>query len=388
MVVLWSGSTSSIPAGVTAAEYVNATVTTVEQGPCIVPTGNVDCTVISFGVEEGLGAGTTFTTEYSDANTFIPDLRAGDAVVLGEQLDVPDERFRYFFADYQRGNQLLLLAALFAVAIVALGGLVGVRSLISLAVSMFVLIGFMLPAMLSGGPPVLIALVGSAAVAFIALFFTHGFNHLTAVSILGSFASLAVTGLLAWIFIRFTSLTGLTDENAAFLRFGSSELSLRGLLLAGVVIGTLGVLDDVTVTQASTVSEVHNANPAYSFGQLYASGVRVGRAHIASTVNTLVLAYAGAALPLLLLFNGTGQSLGRVATSEVVAVEIVRTLVGSIGLVAAIPLTTALAAWVVRHEGATFGSAGFDPGAFDADDGRDHDHDGHDHDHDDDHGSA
>jgi uncharacterized membrane protein len=147
--------------------------------------------------------------------------------------------------------------------------------------------------------------------------------------------------------VSLTHLTGLASEEAAFVRAANTDLNIRGLLLGGFIIGALGVLDDMTVTQVSAVWELHAANPTQGRRQLFRSATRIGRDHIASTVNTLVLAYAGASLPLLILFTQSNQALGVVLSSEVVAVEVVRTLVGSIGLVASVPITTALAATVV-----------------------------------------
>lgn len=166
-------------------------------------------------------------------------------------------------------------------------------------------------------------------------------------ALLGTFASLLVTGVLGLVFVGAAKFTGLAQEEAGFLQLTAGQVDLKGLLLAGIVIGSRGVLDDVTVTQVSAVSELHASNPSLGRWDLYRAGVRIGRDHIASTVNTLLLAYAGAALPLLLLFTEASRPLGDVVTSETVAVEVVRTLVGSVGLVASVPITTALAALVV-----------------------------------------
>ena len=157
----------------------------------------------------------------------------------------------------------------------------------------------------------------------------------------------AVTGLLAWVFLAASNFTGFGDENVGYLDALGSQIDPRGLLLAGIVIGSLGVLDDVTVTQVSAVWELKRAAPSAGFSELYGRALRIGRDHISSTVNTLFLAYAGASLPLLLLFSEAGQSVTSVATREIVAVEIVRALVGSIGLVASVPISTALAAKVL-----------------------------------------
>ena len=181
---------------------------------------------------------------------------------------------------------------------------------------------------------------------FVALYLAHGINARTTTAVLGTVGALFITGVLAWIFVTGTHLTGLASEESGLLAASLSGVSLKGLLLGGIVIGSLGVLDDVTVTQASAVWELHQANPSYGFSRLYAAGLRIGRDHIASTVNTLVMAYAGASLPLLVLFTLSSRQLGDVLTSEILAQEIVRTLVGSIGLISAVPITTALAAFV------------------------------------------
>jgi uncharacterized membrane protein len=188
--------------------------------------------------------------------------------------------------------------------------------------------------------------VAASLIAYLALYLAHGFSPLTTVALLGTLASLLLVVLLSWAFTWLAVLSGLGEETQ-FLRAFGGNLDWSGLLLAGMILGSLGALDDMTVTQASAVAELRVANPEFGFSQLYSAGSRIGRDHIASTVNTLALAYAGASLPLLLLFVRSKQSLSRVLTSEIVATEVVRTLVGSIGLVAAVPITTALAARLV-----------------------------------------
>jgi uncharacterized membrane protein len=224
-------------------------------------------------------------------------------------------------------------------------------ALFGLGVTWFVLVKFVIPALLAGESPVAVSLVGSAAIMFVVLYLAHGLSARTSTALLGTLASLAVTGALAAVFVAATRLTGLSSEEATYLQTVSGTLPLTGLVLGGIVIGSLGVLNDVTVTQASAVWEIHQADPTQGVGVLYRSGMRVGRDHIASTVYTLVLAYAGASLPLLILFSVAGQRVSNVLTGDLVAEEIVRTLVGSIGLVAAIPLTTGLAASVVSRLG-------------------------------------
>jgi uncharacterized membrane protein len=197
-----------------------------------------------------------------------------------------------------------------------------------------------------------VALVGASVIMFVALYITHGFTVRTSVAVLGTLSSLLLTGLLAAMFTGWAVITGLASEEANFLGSTQAQLDLRGLFLAGVVIGALGVLDDVTVTQTAAVWELRAANREYGVGQLYRAGVRIGRDHIASTVNTLVLAYAGASLPLLILFSVSGRGLADTLTSEIIAQEVIRALVGSIGLVASVPVTTMAAALVaVRDDG-------------------------------------
>jgi uncharacterized membrane protein len=205
---------------------------------------------------------------------------------------------------------------------------------------------FVLPALIGGGPPVPVAVVAASMIAFLALYLAHGISPLTTVALLGTLGSLVLVTVLSWVFTELTVLSGLSEETQ-FIRAFGGDLDFAGLLLAGMILGALGALDDMTVTQASAVAELKAANPGYGVAELYRSGIRIGRDHVASTVNTLALAYAGASLPLLLVFVSSSQTFGRVLTSEVVAAEIVRTLVGSIGLVAAVPLTTALAARLV-----------------------------------------
>lgn len=166
---------------------------------------------------------------------------------------------------------------------------------------------------------------------------------------MGTLLALTATVALSWLFIEATSLTGLADEDARMASLTVSGLPLRGLLLAGIIVGALGVLDDVTMAQASTVFELRRADPRVSRGALFSAAMTVGRDHVGATINTLFLAYAGASLPLLILFSGSPDPLPLIASSEVVAVEIVRTLVGSIGLMASVPLTTALAAWLATY---------------------------------------
>ena len=257
---------------------------------------------------------------------------------------------QYAFADVERSRPLVVLALMFAVAVVVLGRWTGVRALFGLGLSLVVVVGFVLPALLDGRNALLVALAGSAVVMFLVLYLAHGVTVQTSIAVLGTLGSLTLTVLLAQLFVGLTSLTGLGSDETSLLSATVGGIDLQGLLLAGIVIGSLGVLDDVTVTQSSAVWELHLARPTATAGELYRAGLRIGRDHIAATVNTLVLAYVGAALPLLVVYELAGSGLRDVLTAEIVAAEVVRTLVGSLGLVAAVPLTTGLAALTVRTE--------------------------------------
>ena len=225
-------------------------------------------------------------------------------------------------------------------------------ALAGLVASLAAILIFLLPSLLRGNPALPVALVGSFLIAYIALYLAHGVSPNTTVALLGTLAALVVTAGLAAVFVNLSHMTGLSDEAAQVLRVTAEGVDPRGLLIAGAVIGALGVLDDVTVTQVSAVAELKEANPRLDRRGLYTAAVRIGQDHVASTVNTLVLAYVGASLPLTLLFLQGGASWGRIAAQEVVAVEIVRTLVGSIGLVLSVPFTTALAALAIAEPGA------------------------------------
>ncbi len=332
---------------------VNAAQTPV-TGNTTTPSGNT-----TPGQEPGLCEKATIkvTTGHEKGRTFVeivqPDaprqLHEGQGVIVAYAPDAPHD-LQYSVTDVDRKFPMALLAGIFALAVVVVGRLRGVMALIALAVSFAVLTLFILPAILQGSNPLLVAVIGASAIMLIALYMCHGLTARTSVAVIGTLISLLLIGLLGSLFIDWASLTGNTDDSTGLIHGLYPHIDMSGLLLAGVIIGSLGVLDDVTVTQTSAVWELHQADPTMGARKLYRAGIRIGRDHIASVVNTLVLAYAGAALPLLLLFSIAQSSVGTVANSELVAEEIVRTLVGSIGLVASVPVTTVLAALVVSAD--------------------------------------
>ncbi|MFB8035658.1 YibE/F family protein [Streptomyces sp. NPDC056004] len=327
---------------------VNA-VQTPMDGATTPPPGSTRglCKKATIEVTAGHDKGRTFTEIVQPDAT--RQLRDGQGVVVAYAPDAPRD-LQYSVTDVNRKFPLTLLAGIFALVVVAVGRMRGVMALVALAVSFAVLTLFILPAILQGSNPLLVAVVGASAIMLIALYMCHGLSARTSVAVIGTLISLLLIGLLGSLFIGWASLTGNTDDNTGLIHGLYPHIDMSGLLLAGVIIGSLGVLDDVTVTQTSAVWELHQANPTLGVRGLYRAGIRIGRDHIASVVNTLVLAYAGAALPLLLLFSIAQSSMGTVANSELVAEEIVRTLVGSIGLVASVPVTTVLAALVVSAD--------------------------------------
>ena len=357
LLVLWPGGRDlEIGQGAVPGTEMKAVVTLADQEECPDFPGqeNFTCYAVSARVTEGPDEGETFAFDYTAAPQTRP-IAEGDEVIVGKTDQPADFEVEpghqppppYFFIDFDRRMPLLWLAVLFSIVVIALSRWRGLAALAGLAASLLVLVLFVLPAILDGREPVVVAIIGGAAIMFLALYLAHGFNAATTTAVLGTLASLFLTGLLAVFFVDISIFTGAGSEEAAFLQISQQQVNLQGLLLASIIIGTLGVLDDVTVTQASAVWELQRANPDYGLRRLYQGGIRIGRDHIASTVNTLVLAYAGASLPLLILFSVSDRSLGAVLNTETVAEEIVRTLVGSIGLVASVPITTGLAALVV-----------------------------------------
>jgi uncharacterized membrane protein len=358
--VLWPGG-DVVPFGAAGARPVplEATVTQVAPRRCPEVPGQESfrCSVVTVELAEGADAGETFTFDYSSA----PRARAiqeGDDVVVGKgaepQGDPPpgaEAPSRYFFMDFDRRAPLVALGVLFSIVVIALSRWRGLAALAGLGVSLVVLVKFVLPAILDGREPLAVAVVGGATIMFLALYLAHGLSAATTTAVLGTLASLLLTAVLALLFVEISAFTGLGSEEAAFLQISQQQVNLEGLLLASIIIGTLGVLDDVTVTQASAVWELQRASPGYGLKNLFGAGIRIGRDHIASTVNTLVLAYAGASLPLLILFSVSDRALDQVVNTEIVAEEVVRTLVGSIGLIASVPITTGLAAFVVTSTG-------------------------------------
>jgi len=276
-------------------------------------------------------------------------MAVGDKVVVSISVS-PDNQVNAYFVDFVRTTPILWLMIIFAAAIIWISKWKGVRALLSMAFSLYVIIVYIIPHILIGEDPLRVSIIGSAVLLGVTLYLTYGWTLKTHSSVLSMILVLLLTGTLSAVFVYFTRLNGSGDENAMYLmQVMTNRISMRGLLLGGYIIGALGVLDDLVTTQASAVFELHHANPNFGFRDLYNSAMRIGQDHVAATVNTLVLAYAGASLPMLLLFTLARGDLTYLINFAFIAEEVVRTLVGSLGLIAAVPLTTVIAIFFAQR---------------------------------------
>jgi uncharacterized membrane protein len=271
----------------------------------------------------------------------------GDRILVNQSTS-SDGQVLYYIIDYMRNPQILWFFTLFVVTVLIIGRSHGLRSLIGLAASFAIIFKVLLPMLQSGYDPIITAILSAFLIMIFTFYLSHGVNKKTSVAIAGTFIALIITGILATVMIDWAKLTGYAAEEVSFLQVvKQGSFNARGLLLAGIIIGALGVLDDITISQASVVKELKRANPKLSRAQIFKRSMNVGQDHIASLVNTLVLVYTGSALPLLLLFTlDANRSFQTILSYEIISEEIIRTLVGSIGLVLAVPITTYLASFV------------------------------------------
>jgi len=294
---------------------------------------------------EGEYAGIPMEIDYGKRQIRSDDylLKAGDKIMISIS-KTPENVVNAYFVDFVRTTPILWLTGIFAVAIILISRWKGFRALLSMLFSLYIIIGYIIPHILVGEDPLRVSIIGSVILLGVTLYVTYGWNLKTHSSVLSMILVLLLTGALAALFVIFARLNGSGDENVMFLmQLMETPINLRGLLLGGMIIGALGVLDDLVTTQSSAVFELHHANPNFGFRDLYNSAMRIGQDHVAATVNTLVLAYAGASLPMLLMFSLARGDYGYLVNFSFIAEEIVRTLVGSLGLIAAVPLTTVIA---------------------------------------------
>lgn len=308
--------------------------------PVTAQPGAGQCVQDLVAIDSGPNKGANTLLEFSKGPGQ-PTLAVGDDVRVSRQVD-QNGMTSYAFFDFERTWPLSLLAAAFAIVVVAVARWRGLRALVGIGVAFGVLMVFLLPALRDGAPAIPVALVAAGAILYAVIYLAHGVSLRTSAALLGTLTALLLAAVLSWATIDLVHLTGLSEDQNNEVAAYLGNVSITGLLLAGFIIGSLGVLNDVTVTQASTAFEI--AEHGATRRAIFVGAMRVGRDHIASTVYTLVLAYTGSALPLLLLFSVANRSLGDVLTSESVAIEIARSAVGGIALALSVPLTTAIAA--------------------------------------------
>ncbi len=309
--------------------------------------------VFDVEIEEGEFKGAVLTVDYGLRQIIgsYQEIKVGDhiLVTVGQRPDTGE--LRAFFTDFVRAKPIFLLFLIFVGFSVIISGWKGVRSLISIGFSLIMIVFYILPQILNGKDPVWVSVFGAFVFLAVSQFIVYGWNLKTHSAVIGILISLIITGFLSGFFVNFTRLTGYGDENALFLsQISAQTINIKGILLAGMLIGALGVLDDLVISQASAVFELFASNPNFDFSSLFQRAMNIGKDHVAATVNTLVLAYAGVSLPMLLLFTLSNQNPLRLVNISFIAEEIVRTLVGSIGLFISIPITTGLAALLAtRH---------------------------------------
>ncbi len=351
MVILWPSGDTPFETGPAPGKSQSGQMETLTNEPCPDPlpgeclTGEVK---ITSGPEDGKIVDVTLSSGGP-----VPEFNVGDKVRVNKVTFAPGQisspgvpRTQYTVVDFERRAPLLVLFLIFAALVIVFGRLRGALSLVGLGLSLAVVLVFIIPAILDGSSPLLVALVGSMAVMLLSISLAHGLGPKSLAAIMGTGVSLLLVGLLAVIATNATHLTGMSTEETTALALSDDSISLSGLLIAAMIIGALGVLDDVTISQASTVFAIRSADPDQKFMDLYRRAIDVGRDHVSATVNTLVLAYVGSSLPLLLIFGSGQLGLIDAFNLEVITKEIVAMLVGSIGLIAAVPITTALAAFM------------------------------------------
>ncbi len=323
--------------------YPDAEVVSVETFDCTVdPAVPAECADVVVEVLGGEGAG-DFQQIQLEGSVVAAGVEKGDVLVLTRDAGA-EGGATYGFYDYARDTPIIVLAITFAVVVGLVARLRGLASLVGLSFAFVVLLTFVLPGLLSESSPTLVSLVGSAAIMFVVLYLAHGFSARTTTALVGTLFGLTLVAVMGSIAVSIARLTGLTSEEANTLHTYDPALDFSGLVLAGIVVAGLGVLNDVTITQASAIWQLHEVSPELTWRELYNRGMAVGRDHIASTVYTIVFAYAGAALPLLLLFEVYPTPVWTLVTSSALAEEVIRTLVGAIALVLAVPVTTAAGA--------------------------------------------
>lgn len=277
-------------------------------------------------------------------------LKKGDKFFLRHTIDGLHGGEMYSVKDKDRSVVMVSFLVLFIAIVLAFSGKQGLRSVLSLASSFIVILYVLVPSLLRGYSPVPTSIVIASIILFLAIFLTHGFNKESVVAFSGTVIAVTLTGILAYFGVVFASLSGFVSDESVYLNFNTrGTLDFAGLLLGGIMIGVLGVLDDIAITQSVVVSELYGSAPHLSKRDIYKRAIRVGKEHIGALINTLALAYTGASLPLLLLFSNSDSSFASIINQEIFATEIIRTIVGSVGLILTVPITTLLAIYILKE---------------------------------------
>jgi uncharacterized membrane protein len=344
----------ALPPGTT---YPEGRVVSVETYDCSTDATAkpMQCATAVMEILDGEGKGDFQQIDLS-ADIVAAGVAKGDTFVLTRDAGA-EGGANYGFYDYARGTPIVFLAIVFAVVVGLVARLRGLAALLGLAFAFFMLFRFVLPGLLSEESPTLVSLVGSSAIMFVVLYLAHGFSARTTTALIGTLFGLALVAVMGSVAVSVARLTGLTSEETNQLLSFDPTLHFSGLVMAGIVVAGLGVLNDVTITQASAIWQLREVSPELTWRELFSRGMAVGRDHIASTVYTIVFAYAGAALPLLLLFELYARPVLVSLVSSAVAEEVVRTLVGAIALVLAVPLTTAVGAFFAKAASTEAGAA-------------------------------
>ena len=360
MVALWPGDVSShvnpevAGYNIEGVTYPSARITSIAQISCDGLSGSTPgvadnrCANATAELLDGDDEGKSVTVPLTDA-IFSSGVEVGQVIKLIRVPPAEDRPAEYQFSDFERSTPLIVFTVLFAVAVIAVARWRGFASLIGLAFAGFVLVKFMFPALISGSNPIMVGLIGSSAIMFVVLYAAHGFSARTSTALVGTLFGLILIAALGWVATEWAHLTGVAAEDDYVLAAAAPDLTLRSVVICAIIVAGLGVLNDVTITQASAVWEL--ADQGQSQRRLFSRAMRIGRDHIASTVYTIAFATAGATLSVLLLISIYDRPLLEVVQTEQFSQEIIRTLVGSIGLILAVPLTTAVGVAVVRASG-------------------------------------
>ena len=352
LVLLWQRNVSEpLTVGYSSTTVKAEVVSILEEGTVSMGEKVQMYQVLQVRLLDGEQAGQLFELEYGKYQLLSDNYRlgVGDRVMVNLE-QMPDGSYSIYFIDHVRTNVLLILVLIFIFIGVAMSGWKGVNSMISMALSLLVMFAYIIPQIIEGSDPVLVSLVGALIFLSISQYLIFGWTLKTHIALAGILFAVVITALLSVLFINWAHLNGAGDESAMYLIQLGNGIDIKKLLIAGVIIGTLGVMDDLVIGQTSAVIELYRADPAMPFAQRFKSAMQIGQDHVSATVNTLIFAYLGATLSMIVLYTISNVDLSVLVNINYVAEEIVRSLVGSIGLFLSVPFTTLIACWAVDDE--------------------------------------